>query len=412
MKKIFIVLLNLLIIFSFIDFNFAKSYASEGSLSLPNSVTVGDNITITVNIPAEAVAYQGEISVKFSDGSVQNSGVLAKVTGVDGDYSHPGNMTYSVTAKSEGTITITVSNLNITDKNANKINTNNTLTGTVTVNKKQEAVSTQPSAPQTPASNDPTWVNTSETVYATETVNVRTGWGTNNPSMGKLSKGNSIIRTAKGSNGWDRVTYNGKIGYILSQYLSIQNPTDSSNTNTTTNNNTDTNSTTNKTGSSTNNSTTSETTIPEPTWRETGDTVYATTNMNVGSGWDKSYSSIGGLMKGDSTTRIAVGSNGWDKIKFEGKTAYVLSRLLTTEFVEPDEPEEEEEEENTETNVNKVDVTENMTDSEKEIYNQLIQEVGVLPAVGKDYSDIIYFIAVIVALIIVGVVGLKICKKD
>lgn len=412
MKKILIVLLNVILIFTFIGFNYTISFASEGSISAPSSVTVGDTITVTVTIPSDAVAYQGEISVKCSDGSVQSSGVLANVTGITGDYAHPGNMTYSATAKSEGTATITVSNLNITDRNGHKVNANSTLTANVTVNKKQETTtpatsggSTSGSTTTTPTttSNDPTFTNTSETVYATETVNVRSGWGTSYSSMGKLEKGKSVIRTAKGSNGWDRVTYNGKIGYIMSKYLTTTNP-DGTATTTTPATNTATNTATTNT--------TTDTTVAEPTWRETGDKVYATTNMNVREGWDKSFKSIGGLMKGDSTTRIAVGSNGWDKIKFEGKTAYVLSRLLTTEVVEPDEPEEDENTTDENEVANKVDVTANMANEEKDVYNQIIEEVGVLPAVGKSYADYVYIIAVMAVAGMVGFVGLKIREKD
>lgn len=482
MKKILIVLLNVLIIFTFIGLEFTESFASEGSISAPSSVTVGDNITVTVNIPADAVAYQGEIIVKYSDGSEQKSGVLANVTGITGDYAHPGNMTYTASAKSEGTATITVANLNITDKNGNKVNANSTLTANVTVNKKQEA--TQPVQTTTPTttpttttpttttptttSTDPTFTNVSETVTANETVNVRSSWSSTSSKLGQIEKGSSVLRTGIGSNGWDRVTYNGKIGYIMSKYLTKSNTTTTTTTTSTDPTFTNVNETvtasekvnvrsswsatssklgqiekgktivrtgvgsngwdrvtydgkvgyvmskylTNPTANQTTTNTTDTNTTPtEPTWRETGDTVYATTNMNVREGWDKTFKSIGGLMKGDKTTRIAVGSNGWDKIKFEGKTAYVLSRLLTTEVVEPDEPEEENTVDNT-TNTNRVDVTANMADEEKDVYNQLIEEVGVLPAVGRSYGDIVYTIAVLAVISMVGFVGLKIRNNE
>ena len=338
MKRILIVLLNVVIIFTFIGLNYTVSFASEGSISVPTSVNVGDRFTVTVNIPSDAVGYQGEISVKFSDGSVQNSNVLTVVTGITGDYAHPGNMSYEFSATVEGKATITVSNLKITDRNANRINLNTTLTGSILVVPKAETP-TQPNTPETPttppASNQPTVTNTTKT-------------------------------------------------------------TDNSNNTTATNKATNT----------------TETTIAEPTWRETGDTVYATTNMNVRSGWDKSFNSIGGLMKGDSTTRIAVGSNGWDKIKYNGKIAYVLSRLLTTEVVEPDEEDENEVEKNEVSNTNKIDVTANMTGEDKELYNQLIEEVGVLPTVGKNFADYVYIIAVISVLTMVAFVGLEIRQKD
>ena len=420
MKKILIVLLNAILVFSFIGFYYTVSFATEANLSIPSSVTVGDDITVTVKIPSEAVAYQGEISVKFSDGTTANSGVLAKVTGIDGDYSHPGNMTFTTKATKEGEATVTVSNLNITDKNSNKVNIQSGLTGKITVNKKQEAQPSQPTTPttntsttpSTPASSDPTFTTVSEKVFATETVNVRKSWSTSSESIGKIQKGSSVVRIGKGSNGWDKVSYIGTFGYVSSKYLTTQDPNGSTTTTTNTTTNTNTNTTN-----------TTTTTVAEPKWTETGDTVYATTNMNVRKSWDKSSESIGGLMKGDKTTRIAVGSNGWDKIKYEGKTAYVLSSLLTTQVVEPDKKEET----NTtntntnttnttntvaESNTNKVDVTENMAAEEKDVYNQLIEEVGVLPAVGRNFADYVYVIGLFVVLAMVGFVGVKIREKE
>lgn len=349
MKKILIVLLNVVIIFTFIGLNYTVSFASEGSISVPASVNVGDSFTVTVNIPSDAVGYQGEISVKFSDGSVQNSNVLTVVTGITGDYAHPGNMSYQFSAAVEGKATITVSNLKITDRNANRINSNTTLTSSISVVKKTETP-VQPTTPTTPS----------------------TPSNPNTPST--------------------------------EQYSPAQNQATS---NSTTITNTETANTTNV----------ATNTIEEPSWRETGDTVYATTNMNVRSGWDKSFDSIGGLFKGDSTTRIAVGSNGWDKIKYNGKTAYVLSRLLTTEIVKPDEKDENEAAENQVaenqvTNTNRIDVTANMTDEDKEIYNQLVEEVGVLPTVGKNFADYVYVISVALTIVMIGFIGLKIRQKD
>ena len=396
MKKISIVLLVGILIFTFIGINYNISFAGEGSLSVPSSVNVGENFTVTVVIPPEAVGYNGDISVKFSDGTTETK-TDAKVTGLDGDYKHPGNMSCTFSAKSEGTATITVSNLTITDSNGTKVNAQKTLSGSVSIVKKQEAP--QPAAPTTPAasttpttpaaststtsaqSNEPSWTNTGDTVVATETVNVRSGWGTSFSSLGKLAKGTTVTRNAKGSNGWDKVTFKGQTGYILSKYLTTQN----------TNNNQE--------------QAKAEENKEDVKWQETGDKVYATAGMNVRSGPGTSNSAIGGLKKGDSVTRIAVGSNGWDKIKYGGKEAYVLSKLLTTKEVEPDE------EENTnvaEENTNTVDPAANLAEEEKDVYNRLVEEVGVLPTVGRNFADYVYTISVLIAIGMIGFIGLKI----
>ena len=145
----------------------------------------------------------------------------------------------------------------------------------------------------------------------------------------------------------------------------------------------------------------------EPGWNNTGDTVYATTSMNVRSSWGTDQPAIGSLKKGDSVTRIAVGSTGWDKIKYNGKTAYVLSKLLTTNKVEPDD-------ENT-VNENVVDnntAAQNLTETEQDAYNKIVGEVGVLPAVGKNFADFVYVIALTTTLGMIALVGVRIREKN
>lgn len=72
-------------------------------------------------------------------------------------------------------------------------------------------------------------------------------------------------------------------------------------------------------------------TTKEPTFTTVNQTVYATQDgINVRSSYSTSSSSIGKLKKGEEVTRIGVGSNGWSKVNYNGKTAYISSSLLTT----------------------------------------------------------------------------------
>ena len=64
-----------------------------------------------------------------------------------------------------------------------------------------------------------TWSSVNETVYATTNVNVRAGAGTNFAMKGYLSKGESVHRTAIGSDGWSKVEYKGKEAYVATRYL-------------------------------------------------------------------------------------------------------------------------------------------------------------------------------------------------
>lgn len=66
-----------------------------------------------------------------------------------------------------------------------------------------------------------------ETVYATETVNIRSSYSASSNKLGSLTKAQSIKRTGTGTGaaaGWSRVEFNGKEAYINSSYLSTTKP--------------------------------------------------------------------------------------------------------------------------------------------------------------------------------------------
>lgn len=67
-----------------------------------------------------------------------------------------------------------------------------------------------------------------ETVWATETVNVRSDASSDASRLGSLSRGSSVTRTGVCDNGWSRVEYNGSEAYIHSDYLSTEEPVVSS----------------------------------------------------------------------------------------------------------------------------------------------------------------------------------------
>lgn len=109
----------------------------------------------------------------------------------------------------------------------------------------------------------PTFSGGTTTVYATETVSIRDSWSTSGKLLGTLQKNKSITRTGIGSNGWSRVSYNGKTAYINSSYLTTTKPKDDKKddnkdddkNNTTKENNTTNNETTNNEVNNTTNNT-------------------------------------------------------------------------------------------------------------------------------------------------------------
>lgn len=80
----------------------------------------------------------------------------------------------------------------------------------------------------TPA-EDPsvTYTPVNQIVYALSVVNIRVGPGTDYNIIGVLPYGEAIQRTAIGSNGWSKVSYNGAVAYMHSSLLSTQKPTNS-----------------------------------------------------------------------------------------------------------------------------------------------------------------------------------------
>lgn len=59
------------------------------------------------------------------------------------------------------------------------------------------------------------------------------------------------------------------------------------------------------------------------------DTVYTAAKIPVQIGPGNNYETIGELKYGSEITRIGIGNNGWDKIKYNDKTAYVQHNFLT-----------------------------------------------------------------------------------
>lgn len=134
-------------------------------------------------------------------------------------------------------------------------------------------------------------------VTATANVNVRSGPGTGYSKLGTLIKGTTVAKLGT-SGSWTIINYNGKQAYVSSGYLKAASaPSGSS--------------------SSSSSGTTTETGY-----------LAATTNVNVRSGPDTSYSIIGSLYKGTIVPKLGT-SGSWTKISYNGGTGYVSSQYLT-----------------------------------------------------------------------------------
>ena len=147
----------------------------------------------------------------------------------------------------------------------------------------------------TKGTTDNSTTGTTKYVSASVGLNVRSGAGTSYSKLGKLEYKEKVTVLST-SNGWSKINYNGKTGYVDSSYLksTLQD--------------------------STNDNTNNET---------TGTTKYVntTSGLNVRSGAGTRYSKLGKLEYKEKVTVLST-SNGWSKINYNGKTGYVDSSYL------------------------------------------------------------------------------------
>ena len=171
------------------------------------------------------------------------------------------------------------------------------------------------STPSTPSTSQTRYVVTS----AGSKLNVRKGPSTGYGVVTKLSRGTAVTVTST-SNGWSKISVNGTIGYVSSQYLSDVNP---------------------------NGSTTPDVSVPDNNAPVTPDTpavtqtkyVTANSGLNMRSGPSTNHSIIRKLSKGTAVTVTAT-NNGWSKITVGGTEGYVSNEYLSdTKPAEPQQPE-------------------------------------------------------------------------
>lgn len=124
---------------------------------------------------------------------------------------------------------------------------------------------------------------------ATTTVNVRDSDSEKAEKIGKVSRGSRVQVQEVGVNGWIKILYQGKDGYIKGQYLQLDESAEG---------------------------------------LEVIGTVTATVNVNVRAAADQNSARIGGLPGGESLELLGE-ENGWCKVKFNGQIGYVKSDYVT-----------------------------------------------------------------------------------
>lgn len=77
-------------------------------------------------------------------------------------------------------------------------------------------------------------------------------------------------------------------------------------------------------------STTAESTTAKSLYTEKKEYVWATTDVNVRKAPSTDAQKVGKLHEGNKVLRLAVGSDGWSRVEFEGNECYIFSQYLTS----------------------------------------------------------------------------------
>jgi uncharacterized protein YgiM (DUF1202 family) len=134
-------------------------------------------------------------------------------------------------------------------------------------------------------------------VVDTDDLNVRSGPGASETSLGKLAKGTKVTGTVK--DGWLKFTYKGKTAYCSSQYLAVSTSSGGSDTGT-------------------------DTGTPDSGTKATY--VVNTDDLKIRGGPGMSESVLGKLAKGTKVTGTV--KDGWLKFSLNGKTVYCSADYL------------------------------------------------------------------------------------
>lgn len=144
-----------------------------------------------------------------------------------------------------------------------------------------------------------------ETVYATDNVNIRREPDETSEQVGSALAGASFTRTATTDSGWSEIDYNGGKAYIKSDYLSteapVQNEGDTGNTG--------------AAGGGVN-------------YLQPGETVTMGEGLNVRASMSEDAERLGTAEVGDTVTVVLSYAEGWTKVEWNGKTGYIRTDLL------------------------------------------------------------------------------------
>lgn len=218
-------LIIFLFIFIILNINENRAYASEASVSA-NNCSVGQNFKVTVHIPKDAVGITATLKVTYSDGSSSSKNVYSMGCDINtGKFWCPGDYTTTFSGKVAGNATVALNNIVLSDKNARKLNSNNTATTSVSISgggssngdssggSSSSGGSNAPSGGSASANSDNnsqapaniSFSDTSEKMYTSQKVNIRQNYGTDSLVIQTLPVGAEVTRTGVSSGTANRI---------------------------------------------------------------------------------------------------------------------------------------------------------------------------------------------------------------
>ncbi len=109
-------------------------------------------------------------------------------------------------------------------ENINSIIPQNNSNEVSTINKKEDNKNNSNKKDNKKTSSTEKYKDVNETVYAIAKVHIRKKDNVNSKILATLKTGDTVKRIGIGDNGWSKIEYNNKEGYIYTQYISTEKP--------------------------------------------------------------------------------------------------------------------------------------------------------------------------------------------
>ena len=175
-----------IIFFAVLLFNKVDAATCNVSANKTN-IQVGEQVSVSFNVNA------GAWNFRINGGGLTSGDTSGLVGQTNTTANSNASKTYTFTANSAGTYTISVTG-DITDYDTDQpINISKPITITVSEKKQEQPVTpTEPTTPTQPTA--PTFSNTNKKMYATDKINLRSSWSTSSAAT-SVEKGSELTVT-------------------------------------------------------------------------------------------------------------------------------------------------------------------------------------------------------------------------